>query len=59
MGDQPLRMRMELLAERLLALSKEHDLHGGLAAEDADWHQAQAAACAHAADWIRQELAKD
>jgi hypothetical protein len=59
MGDQTIRMRMELLAERLLALSKEHDVKGGPDAEDADWHQAQAAAYAHAANWIRQELAKD
>ena len=58
MGDQTLRIRMELLAERLNALSTELGTRGSSNPEDADWRQAQAAAYARVADWIRQELAQ-
>ena len=56
MDDQTLRMRMERLAERIDALSDEHAARPD--ARHSDWHRAQAAAYARAAEWIRQELAK-
>lgn len=53
---QTLRFRMELLTESIGALSDEHAARPD--ARHSDWHRAQAAAYAHAAEWIRQELAK-